>query len=94
MLVQAYGSTKVFADWSLKVAHHFGDGKDRWVSSIQWAGQKIKDIWNKFAKGTKREDIIAQFGKEVVTLAEEPMKEATKWAKISKAWGKVSRPAI
>lgn len=92
--MQAYGSTKVFADWFLKVAHHFGDGKDRWVSSIQWAGQKIKDIWNKFAKGTTREDIIADFGPVAVKLAEEPMKEATKWAKISKAWGKVSRPAI
>ena len=94
MLVQAYGSTKVFADWSLKVAHHFGDGKDHWAVAIEVAGQKIEDIWKKFKKGTKREDIIKEFGKEVVTLAEEPMREGTKWKKIEEAWRKVSRPAI
>lgn len=69
-------------------------GKDGIVGLLQLAGDQLKNVWNKFAKGAPREEIVAQYGEDVVQLAEEPMEDGAKWAKISAAWGEVGHGTI
>jgi hypothetical protein len=93
--MQAYGSTKAFGDWFLKVLRHYGEGgKEGFLSSLQMAGDDMKRIWKKFKNGKSRAEILQEFSETVVELAEESMKDPKRWEKISKAWNKVGHSAI
>ncbi|KAF9503888.1 hypothetical protein BS47DRAFT_736633 [Hydnum rufescens UP504] len=88
-LMLAYGSTRAFSDWFLKVLRHYGEGgREGFLGWLQLAGEQMRNIWNKFKKGKPREEIVEEFTEAVVELAEEPMKDPKRWEKISKAWNK------